>query len=824
MAMMFGRFEILSEISRSEAIVVFKATDTESNQTVALKTLQLEALGERASSFVDALIAEGESTRDLATQNIAVLYGAGEIENQFCAAMEYVQGNSIATMLTRREGFSIWDLLDISRQVCAGLEHAASHNVAHQSLEPSKIMVQWDGLVKILGYGISSMSLVGAETGAGLGRLLPYCSPEQVKGEPIDQRSNLFTWGAILYEMMTDRKAFDAEDPVALVKQISEEMPPSPVSLSPKVHAGVSALIMKALAKNPEERYQSAHELVADLEKCKEGGGKQAAAAKKAVTVPKAVISDAERAAAASRFVSSAKAKAPEPPAPAPPVAPPKRVTAAPVSESIPQVSVAKPKVSAAAAGAGTAVGTSTSSGEGAYGLIEEQAEAPVEQRHEPRHQTRRGPMQSAAAVEPETETQPMSAPVDPMMAGSGPGAAPGRSFSDMDELPPMKEAAYVPPPPPPSIEEPVEISPLAQLRKAKEEKPKIQTREVAEKAIKEIKTVPPKLMAYAILGAVVFILVVSVAVFFHVRSEDDDSTAAPRPTAAVKEQLAEIAPAPPPQVVPTTDPAQDTQPEVTVRQIDKRAAAPKKKAPAPVAAIPGQIQIDSTPQGAQIQIDGRTDPSWLTPFNLTGLSPGQHTVSVSKSGYSPESRSVDVTSAGKSLVALHLSPMNALLVLNSTPAGANIVVDGKNTGKTTPAQFAVEKGNHTVVLRKDGFLDETTTADLTPGQNFQFAPALRALGNVDEIRTVGKFKKLFGGSGGDSVAGMGTVSVRTQPKGAQIAINRRLLEKTSPTEFMVGPGHYQVDITLTGFKPVHKIISVEKGGKVAIDEVLERE
>ena len=174
---------------------------------------------------METLIAEGESTRDLAGQNIVLLYGAGEIDGQFCAAMEYIQGNSIATMLARKEGFSIWDLLDITRQVCAGLEHAAAKGVAHCSLEPGKIMVQWDGMVKILGYGISNMSLIEAESGKGLGRLMPYCSPEQIRGEAIDLRSNLFTLGTILYEMVVGRQAFDAADPVTLVSRIENEMP-----------------------------------------------------------------------------------------------------------------------------------------------------------------------------------------------------------------------------------------------------------------------------------------------------------------------------------------------------------------------------------------------------------------------------------------------------------------------------------------------------------------------------------------------------------------------------------------------------------------------
>lgn len=818
MATMFGRFEIQSELSNSQTALVYKATDTETNQTVALKTQSLEILGERASAFVDILTAEGERTRELASQNIAVLYGAGEIDGQFCAAMEYIQGNSIATMLSRKEGFSIWDLVDINRQVCAGLDHAASKSVVHYSLEPAKVMVQWDGLVKILDYGISYMSLLEAEAGNGLGRLLPYCSPEQVRGEPVDLRSNLFTWGAILYEMVVGRRAFDATDPTLLVTQIENEMPTSPVSVNPKVQAGVSALIMKALAKDPEARYQSARELVEDLEKCKESGRKPAADTKKPVPAAKVAVSPAARSAAASKFLApSAQPANPKPPVPAAPPEPEVQVF------SQAHARPADTKAVAAAAGvAGPSASHFSSSDSGARFVSEIEPDSPDAR-------SRQGPRLSATAFEPETETPSPAIAVDPIMAGLGQSGS-GGSFSDIEELPPLKEAVFVPPPPPPVVEA---AAPSVVQIYPKEEKPRIQPREVAEKAIKEISTIPPRLMIYAILGAVGLILIVVIAVFVHVRTLDDGSTAAPRPikAAANPAQPAATTPAPAapaaPQAEPVPPPAAVAQPEVTVRQIDKRGPNLKgKRAPvsAPVAVvIPGQAQIDSTPQGAQIQLDGKTDPSWITPFNLTGLSPGKHIVSASKAGYSAEIRSVDVASGSKSFVVLHLAPSNALVAVNSTPAGAEIILDGRDTGKVTPAQFAVEKGNHTVVLRKPGYLDETTGAELGPGQNFQFAPALRALGNADDIRTVGKMKKLFG-KGGDSVAGMGTVSIHTQPKGAQIAINQRLLDKLSPVDIMLGPGSYVVDITLTGFKPLHKVINVDKGNKVAIDETLERE
>jgi hypothetical protein len=393
--------------------------------------------------------------------------------------------------------------------------------------------------------------------------------------------------------------------------------------------------------------------------------------------------------------------------------------------------------------------------------------------------------------------------------------------------MPPLKEPVFVPP-----VPEPAEPSrPVAQIYPRKDEKPKIQPREVAQKAIHEMATVPPRLMIYSILGAVGLILVVALAIFFHVRSEDDGSTAAPQPTKAAKPMSSSTQPVAQtpaaPQIENPAPPIAEAQPNLTVRQVEKRSSNGGRRAhaPAPVrVAIPGQALIDSSPQGAQFQVDGKSDPSWVTPFNVAGLGPGKHIISASKSGYSSEIRSVDIAAGGKSSLTLHLSPVNALMVVNSTPPGATVMLDGKPSGRVTPAQFAVEKGSHTVLLRKSGYLDETVTADLGPAQNFQYAPVLRALGNAEDIRTVGKFNKLFGQHGGDSTAGMGAISIHTQPKGAQVAINQRVLDKISPVDVMLGPGNYIVDITLTGFKPVHKVVSVDRGSKAAIDEILERQ
>src|SRR6202049_4862373 len=207
-----GHFEIQSELAKSLTSTVYKANDLKTGQTIALKAIQLSVFGESATALAQALMVEAESAKVLSSPNITNVFGAGEIEGQFCAGMDYVQGNSIATMLARKEGFSIWDLLDIGRQLCSGFEHAKSHDIVHYSLEPSKIMCGWDGTVRILGFGMSSVGNFVQHVPQGVPSIVHYMSPEHLQGQVPDARSNLFSLGAIFYEMVTERKAFDGED------------------------------------------------------------------------------------------------------------------------------------------------------------------------------------------------------------------------------------------------------------------------------------------------------------------------------------------------------------------------------------------------------------------------------------------------------------------------------------------------------------------------------------------------------------------------------------------------------------------------------------
>jgi eukaryotic-like serine/threonine-protein kinase len=858
-----GNFEILGELAKSPTGAVYKANDPESGQTIALKAIQLNAFGDGAEALEKALLAEADKTKVLSSQNITNVYGAGEIEGQFCAAMEYVQGNSIATMLARKEGFSIWDLLDIGRQLCNGLDHAASQDIVHYSLEPAKIMCGWDGTVKILGFGISSVGNFAHLVSEGMPTILHYVSPEQVQGLPMDGRSNLFSLGAMFYEMVTERKAFEGDEIESLRQSIIESTPAPPIHVNPKVHPLLSDLIMKALAKAPAERYQGGRELLDDLEKCKES---RPAAAKKVEPAKGTVVSNQTKAAAQSKFVTSAAAKPSAAPAPtrlARAASAPSNVSAKSSSTTAsastrsetkstlgkPASTLASPKTAAAAAGAGSSVVAPVSSPVSApvqdpepeldlsNQFITASVKATLAAAEKPSAQ-----MSSAVADEPEIETfeapqVEKTAPkiaVDPMMA-EAPKSSGGTSFSEIDELPPLKEVYVAPPPPPPPTTEPIEArtpQPATfnpSLKSRTDEKPRVQPREVAEKAIKEIKSVPPKLMLYSLAGAGALILAIAIGVTIYIHSfSSDDNAGAPQPVATT-ETPAQSEASQPSTTTQTNTPSpgaaqpeeieQPATPEAHVTSA--RSHAHKKAAPPAPGIIPGQLAVDSTPQGALVQVDGKSDPSWVTPFALTNLQPGPHSITVSKPGYSTDTRTIAVVAGTRASAIVHLAQLMATLVVKSNPAGADVFVDGRNVGAKTPVQISVDKGQHVVLVRMMGYLDETMNGQFVLGQTFNFSPTLRPLGNAESIKTVGKMSRLFGGKGAQSQA---TISIRTQPKGAQIAINEHIMDKNSPLDVELDPGNYVIDISLTGYASIHKVVNVDKGSKVVVDEVMQRQ
>ena len=828
-----GRFEIVSEIHHTDRITIYKATDSEAEnpKPIVLKALRLEPFGEQAPILLDSLVQESQAGKLLKSQNIGLLYDAGEIDGLFCAQMEYVEGNSIATMLERKEGFSIWDVMDIIRQACQGLDCANSKKLPHYTLEPAKIMVAWDGTVKVLSVGVSTMSAWTAQAQGVPPELLHYMSPEQLAGDPLDGRSNIFSLGAILYEMATERQAFAGDDAAAVRQAILEMAPVPPDQVNCKLHPVLSHVIMKALAKNPEDRFASGQELVKELDRCRESTNKTSTKTTAPPVKKVAPNPAAAKSVQAEKFVGASSTVAESVPA--------AKFSAEPASRpAAPAASSAAEKAPQAVRTKAAAAGTSASSPVAGDQIAEWQSAPGPQVSSRPAQE----PELMSAFVAEEPAVRPKIA-VDPLMAeGNQAGVTKRLSFSEIDELPPLKEVRIAPPSPPspPSPPEPDPVIEAMITKKAEPEKPKIQVREVAKKAVKEVRKTPPQLFLYAISGAVAVILVIVAAMAYHFHEEnagdDNPPAAAPAAAAPASEPAATAAPAPavqPVQPAPETQaqaapapaPAEET---VVVSEKPKAAAKKKSKAPAPAPAsvvAVGQLNIASNPVGAQIQIDGRSDPAWVTPYDMASLPPGQHSVTISKPGFATDSRTIEVASGSKSFLSVQLAPLTATASIESDPAGAEVWMDGKDTGKVTPAQFSVDRaGTHSFLLKKQGYLEETTSANLQIGQLSHLSSALRVLGSTDDIKLGGgRFKKLLGGGSGDTT-GMGSVAIKTQPKGAQVAVNNRMLDKTSPLEFYLNPGNYVLDITLSGFKPVHRVITVEKSGKTVIEEALDRE
>jgi serine/threonine protein kinase len=746
-----GHFEVVSQLGQSSFATVYKAVDTDSQQAVALKVVRLDALKDRAT-LLKTVFEEAERAKPLNSHNIAALYGVGDEADLLLASAEYVQGNSVATTLARHESFSIWDVQDIIRQVCQGLDHAHGHKVVHLSLEPAKIMVQWDGLVKVLGFGMSTMNAGTAAAIDGIPEILHYASPEQLRGETCDHRSVIFSLGAILYEMAAEQKAFAGTTSEEVRTAILESTPPLPHRLKAKVNPALSSLIMKAIAKSPEERFQSGQELVREMEQLKSGSS---------------IVGSVPLATKTS---------------PAPPREMPKAVAAAAGATGLPKsVMPAAPKIAASAAPA-------------------------------------------------EVEEKPSFA-VDPMMAGaSAPVETPAKSFSDISELPPLREVRIDPLPPPADLQAEEEIAPeplpAGVFRKAEPEKPKVQVREVAQKAVREIRKTPPKLYMYAIGGAValigLFIGGFSLYNYFQDRDSGNETSSVTQPTVQPN-PIASPKPAQPlaPPVAATTTPEQperdDSQATSSPAPSTPRGRRGKARTAAPTI-TPAQINVSSIPEGAEISFDGST--LCQTPCTLTGIAPGQHAISAGKAGFAAASRTVSLQSGANTTVVLQLSQLTAILSVSSNPAGAAIVIDGKDIGKLTPSQIILDKpGKHAITLKRYGYLEGSSSVNVELGQTSNLNLELTHLGNTEEIRAAGgKFKKVFGR--GDA-SGMGIVSVKTQPKGAQIMVNNRVLDKTAPFDFYLNPGTYVIDITMSGYRSLHRVVSIQEGEKLAIEESL---
>jgi serine/threonine-protein kinase len=266
-----GRYEIREELGRGEMGVVYKGYDPLIDRSVAIKTIDLQKLSEKEKEEYKArFYQEAKAAGRLNHPNIITVHDLGRKGDIAYIAMELMEEPDLQDIIADSHPLSIGDKLDIAFQVSEGLAYAHEHGIVHRDIKPSNIMVLRGRHVKIADFGIARMesALWRTQVDKIIGSPL-YMSPEQILSQPITPRSDIFSFGVLLYQLLTGKLPFDGDNVNAVWYQIVNTEPPRPSSLNNEVPEMVDRVVARCLAKKPEDRYQNANELASDLHACR---------------------------------------------------------------------------------------------------------------------------------------------------------------------------------------------------------------------------------------------------------------------------------------------------------------------------------------------------------------------------------------------------------------------------------------------------------------------------------------------------------------------------------------------------------------------------
>ena len=263
-----GRYKILGELGRGAMGIVYRAQDPALDRVVALKTIILADDAEGREEYQKRFFLEAKAAGKLTHPSIVTTYDFGEQDGVAYLAMELLEGTDLRSRL--KEGaLPPAEAVEVARQVAEGLGFAHERGIVHRDVKPGNIMLLERGRAKIMDFGLARMRAADHKTVTGMVLGTPkYMSPEQVAGSPVDQRSDLFSLGIVLYEMLTGSRLFGAEDMTQIMHNVTYQEHEPPTRLKPELPAMLDFVVARALKKDPASRYQDAAELAADLSTC----------------------------------------------------------------------------------------------------------------------------------------------------------------------------------------------------------------------------------------------------------------------------------------------------------------------------------------------------------------------------------------------------------------------------------------------------------------------------------------------------------------------------------------------------------------------------
>ncbi len=761
--------------------MVYRAVDPVIGRNVAVKTIRLseEGTGLTRPELLKRFQTEARAAGLLTHPNIVVVYDAGEENGLYFITMELVEGKSVQALLDGGHEFPVPRLLRIMEQTCSALQFAHERNIVHRDIKPANLMLTADDTVKVTDFGTAKILQFGTvqQTTHVMGTP-SYMSPEQVKGRPVDGRSDIFSLGVMFYEMLTGEKPFPGQSVTTVIYKIVNEDPIPPRQLNPSIHPGLNDIVMRALAKEPEVRYQSCREMQEDLKNYRSmgaGGANPDATMVSPRPNGGGLIGNAGEGLRGMRGedpMSSPTLRSLQ-----------NRVSNPTQTPAIRRTAVVQPYEEPKKKSAfGTILAALALLGVIAYGGYKLRPE--LEAARERNQATTVAPLPAATAAPAAVVSQPAQQISQPEPASQTPAKA--NAPLATDALPDQAVDSAAKSNVTPGAIEPVEKKPAAPVPAPVVEKA------VAKKdpdagltpAAADYKTKIAETLAQRDLASRVRVMGTgnTLRITGKLRPAEHSELLhfmrnAPAAVHVVDEILYDDTP------VPGAD------------KTDNEGHPVPAKGKAAIHIVTDVVGATATLFGPA----GRELMECQTPCSFNNLAPAHYSLQVQKEGYQPMQTALELKTGDSQDQKLHLESVAKGLFIATRPAGAEVFINGAKQAGVTPVTLPLAAGQFNLVLRMNGY--EAYAAQVQVKDNIQ---------TTMDVQLVPRAQPH-----------VAWAQVTTFPKGAEILVDGTSTGKTSPARVQIPAGAHNLTLKLAGYQPAKRAVDVTEGGTVSITETL---